>query len=262
MVSSERTGPKNLTIPHADTWVRWELLKINNVRLHYRAGFHQWMGYLRYPLKFETAAVCEEIEKETMLSISNLRHAMYLIFVVAARLFCWGRCCCLILLVLFFVYGKIFSCLFACLLVFLSLRLFLLLFLLLLFFFFRLYANFQLTKCSIKDPQNGRGYVTRSLYSVITSLITSPLALPLEVDKLMPILFCWSRRRGLFRKDLKLLWYSKWCIARAKYKSNINHSKAHRNDLRSLYDVPKSDTLWHNGPTANSIWKNKKWTRQ
>ena len=71
--------------------------------------------------------------------------------------------------------------------------------------FFRLYANFQLTKCSIKDPQNGRGYVTRSLYSVITSLITSPLALPLEVDKLMPILFCWSRRRGLFRKDLKLL---------------------------------------------------------
>ena len=130
------------------------------------------------------------------------------------------------------------------------------------FFFFRLYANFQLTKCSIKDPQNGRGYVTRSLYSVITSLITSPLALPLEVDKLMPILFCWSRRRGLFRKDLKLLWYSKWCIARAKYKSNINHSKAHRNDLRSLYDVPKSDTLWHNGPTANSIWKNKKWTRQ
>ena len=72
-------------------------------------------------------------------------------------------------------------------------------------FFFRLYANFQLTKCSIKDPQNGRGYVTRSLYSVITSLITSPLALPLEVDKLMPILFCWSRRRGLFRKDLKLL---------------------------------------------------------
>ena len=262
MVSSERTGPKNLTIPHADTWVRWELLKINNVRLHYGAGFHQWMGYLRYPLKFETAAVCEEIEKETMLSISNLRHAMYLIFVVAARLFCWGRCCCLILLVLFFVYDKIFSCLFACLLVFLSLRLFLLLLLLLLFFFFRLYANFQLTKCSIKDPQNGRGYVTRSLYSVITSLITSPLALPLEVDKLMPILFCWSRRRGLFRKDLKLLWYSKWCIARAKYKSNINHSKAHRNDLRSLYDVPKSDTLWHNGPTANSIWKNKKWTRQ
>ena len=88
MVSSERTEPKNLTIPHADTWVRWELLKINNVRLHYGAGFHQWMGYLRYPLKFETAAVCEEIEKETMLSISNLRHAMYLIFVVAARLFC------------------------------------------------------------------------------------------------------------------------------------------------------------------------------
>ena len=72
-------------------------------------------------------------------------------------------------------------------------------------FFFRLYANFQLTKCSIKDLQNGRGYVTRSLYSVITSLITSPLVLPLEVDKLMPILFCWSRRRGLFRKDLKLL---------------------------------------------------------
>ena len=95
-------------------------------------------------------------------------------------------------------------CLLACLF-FLSLRLFLLLLLLLLFFFFRLYANFQLTKCSIKDPQNGRGYVTRSLYSVITSLITSPLALPLEVDKLMPILFCWSRRRGLFRKDLKLL---------------------------------------------------------
>ena len=106
---------------------------------------------------------------------------------------------------LFFVYSNLFLvCLFACLLVFLSLCLFLLL-LLLLFFFFRLYANFQLTKCSIKDLQNGRGYVTRSLYSVITSLITSPLVLPLEVDKLMPILFCWSRRRGLFRKDLKLL---------------------------------------------------------
>ena len=70
--------------------------------------------------------------------------------------------------------------------------------------FFSLFANFQLTKCPIKDPQNGRGYITQSLYSVITSLITSPLVLPLEVDKLMPILFCWSRRRGLFRNDLKL----------------------------------------------------------
>ena len=122
MVSGERTGPKNLTIPHVDTWVRWELLKINNVRLHYGAGFHQWMGYLRYPLKSETAAVCEEIEKETMVSISNLRHAMYLIFVVAACLFCWGRrccCCCLILLVLFFVYSNLFLvCLFACLVFF------------------------------------------------------------------------------------------------------------------------------------------------
>ena len=150
MVSGERTGPKNLTIPHADTWVRWELLKIDNVRLHYGAGFHQWMGYLRYPLKSETAAVCEETEKETMVSISNLRHAMYLIFVVAACLFCWGRrccCCCLILLVLFFVYSNLFLvCLFACLVFFLSLCLFLLL---LLFFFFRLCANFQLTKCSI-----------------------------------------------------------------------------------------------------------------
>ena len=120
MVNCERTGPKNLTIPHADTWVRWELLKINNVRLHYGAGFHQWMGYLRYPLKSETAAVCEEIEKETMLSISNLRHAMFLIFVVAARLFCWGRrcwCCCLILLVcfLFIVICFLFVCLLACL---------------------------------------------------------------------------------------------------------------------------------------------------
>ena len=119
MVSGERTGPKNLTIPHADTWVRWELLKIDNVRLHYGAGFHQWMGYLRYPLKSETAAVCEETEKETLLSISNFRHAMYLIFVVAARLFCWGRrcwCCCLILLVcfLFIVICFLFVCLLAC----------------------------------------------------------------------------------------------------------------------------------------------------
>ena len=158
MVSGERTGPKNLTIPHVDTWVRWELLKINNVRLHYGAGFHQWMGYLRYPLKSETAAVCEEIEKETMVSISNLRHAMYLIFVVAACLFCWGRrcccCCCLILLVLFFVYSNLFLvCLFACLVFFLSLCLFLLL---LLFFFFRLCANFQLTKCSI-NPLSPNG---------------------------------------------------------------------------------------------------------
>ena len=157
MVSGERTGPKNLTIPHADTWVRWELLKINNVRLHYGAGFHQWMGYLRYPLKSETAAVCEEIEKETMVSISNLRHAMYLIFVVAACLFCWGRrccCCCLILLVLFFVYSNLFLvCLFACLVFFLSLCLFLLL---LFFFFFRLCANFQLTKCSI-NPLSPNG---------------------------------------------------------------------------------------------------------
>ena len=38
-------------------------------------------------------------------------------------------------------------------------------------FFFRLYANFQLTKCSIKDPQNVRGDVTQSLYSVIASFI-------------------------------------------------------------------------------------------
>ena len=143
MVSSERNGPKNLTIPHVDTWVRLELLKINNVRLHCGADFHQWMGYLRYPLKSETAEVCEETERETMLSISNLRHAMYLIFLVAARLFCWGRrcwCCCLILLVCFFVYSNLFLvCLFACLLVFLSLCLFLLLLLLLLlllFFFF------------------------------------------------------------------------------------------------------------------------------
>ena len=122
MVSSERNGPKNLTIPHVDTWVRWELLKINNVRLHYGAGFHQWMGYLQYPLKSETAAVCEETEKETMLSISNFRHAMYFIFVVAACLLCWGRrccCCCLILLVLFFVYSNLFLvCLFACLVFF------------------------------------------------------------------------------------------------------------------------------------------------
>ena len=270
MVSGERTGPKNLTIPHADTWVRWELLKINNVRLHYGAGFHQWMGYLRYPLKSETAAVCEEIEKETMLSISNLRHAMYLIFVVAARLFCWGRrcwCCCLILLVcfLFIVICFLFVCLLACLFFFVVMFVLAVV----VVFFFRLCANFQLTKCSIKDPQNARGYVTQSLYSVITGLITSPLVLLLEIDKLITILFskwrfCRYRRRGLFRNDLKLLWYSsKWGIAKAKYKSHINHSKAHRNDLRSLYDVPKSDTLWHNGPTANSIWNNnKKWTRQ
>ena len=122
MVSSERNGPKNLTIPHVDTWVRWELLKINNVRLHYGAGFHQRMGYLQYPLKSETAAVCEETEKETMLSISNFRHAMYFIFVVAACFLCWGRrccCCCLILLVLFFVYSNLFLvCLFACLVFF------------------------------------------------------------------------------------------------------------------------------------------------
>ena len=119
MVSGERTGPKNLTIPHADTWVRWELLKINNVRLHYGAGFHQWMGYLRYPLKFETAAVCEETEKETMLSISNLRHAMYLIFVVAACLFCWGRRWCVVwfywFVFLFMVICFLFVCLLACL---------------------------------------------------------------------------------------------------------------------------------------------------
>ena len=149
MVSGERTGPKNLTIPHADTWVRWELLKINNVRLHYGAGFHQWMGYLRYPLKSETAAVCEEIEKETMVSISNLRHAMYLIFVVAACLFCWGRrccCCCLILLVLFFVYSNLFLvCLFACLVFFVVVFVLAVV----VVFFFRLCANFQLTKCSI-----------------------------------------------------------------------------------------------------------------
>ena len=147
MVNCERTGPKNLTIPHADTWVRWELLKIDNVRLHYGAGFHQWMGYLRYPLKSETAAVCEETEKETMVSISNLRHAMYLIFVVAACLFCRGRrccCCCLILLVLFFVYSNLFLvCLFACLVFFLSLCLFLLL---LLFFFFQAVCQFPTYK--------------------------------------------------------------------------------------------------------------------
>ena len=157
MVSGERTGPKNLTIPHADTWVRWELLKINNVRLHYGAGFHQWMGYLRYPLKSETAAVCEEIEKETMVSISNLRHAMYFIFVVAACLFCWGRrccCCCLILLVLFFVYSNLFLvCLFACLVLFCRCVCSCCC---CCFFFFRLCANFQLTKCSI-NPLSPNG---------------------------------------------------------------------------------------------------------
>ena len=154
MVSSERNGPKNLTIPHVDTWVRLELLKINNVRLHCGANFHQWMGYLRYPLKFETAAVCEETEKETMLGISNFRHAMYLIFVVAARLFCWGRCCCLILLVLFFVYSNLFLvCLFACLPVFLSLCLFLLLLLLLLFFFSGCMPISNLQSVPLKIPK-------------------------------------------------------------------------------------------------------------
>ena len=73
---------------------------------------------------------------------------------------------------LFFVYSNLFLvCLFACLFVFLSLCLFLLLLLLFLFFVLRLKANSQLTKCSIKDPQNVRGDVTQSLYSVIASLI-------------------------------------------------------------------------------------------
>ena len=132
MLSSERTGPKNLTIPHVDTWVRLELLKINNVRLHCGADFHQWMGYLRYPLKFEIAAVCEETETETILSTNNL-------FV------CWGRCCfCLILLASFSVCGNLFlcCCFFACLLVVCCCGLFVCL-------FFRLYANSKLTRCSL-----------------------------------------------------------------------------------------------------------------
>ena len=178
MVSGERTGPKNLTIPHADTWVRWELLKINNVRLHYGAGFHQWMGYLRYPLKSETAAVCEETEKETMLSISNFRHAMYLIFIVAARLFCWGRrcwCCCLILLVcfLFIVICFLFVCLLACL--FFCRCVCSCCCCCCCFFFFQAVSQFPTYKVFhynlYKDPQNVRGDVTQILYSVIASLI-------------------------------------------------------------------------------------------
>ena len=145
MLSSERTGPKNLTIPHVDTWVRLELLKINNVRLHCGADFHQWMGYLRYPLKFEIAAVCEETETETILSTNNLRHAKYLIFVVVCLFVCWGRCCfCLILLASFSVCGNLFlcCCFFACLLVVCCCGLFVCL-------FFRLYANSKLTRCSL-----------------------------------------------------------------------------------------------------------------
>ena len=147
MVSSERTGTKNLTIPHADTWVRLELLKINNVRLHYGVDFHQWRGYLRYPLKFETAAVCEETEQKKILSIST-EFAPCNVLEICCLFLCWGRCCCcLALLVLFSVDGNLFFCLqflslFACILSLWLLFLFVVVFL-------RLYANSQLTRCSL-----------------------------------------------------------------------------------------------------------------
>ena len=50
-----------------------------------------------------------------------------------------------------------------------------------------LYVNIGTLR--VKDPQNARGYVTQSLYSVITSLIARTLVLLLEVDKLSLFFF-------------------------------------------------------------------------
>ena len=72
---------------------------------------------------------------------------------------------------LFIVICFLFVCLFVCLLVFFSRCVCSCCWQLLLLLFFRLYVNSQLKMCTIKDPQNVRGDVTQSLYSVITSLV-------------------------------------------------------------------------------------------
>lgn len=96
----------------------------------------------------------------------NLSHAMYLRFVVCffvevvvVVVVVWLYLFCFLLTVTCFFVCSFFPCL----LVFCRCGCYFCLFVVVL----RLYANSQLTRCSLQDPQHVRGDVTQSLYSVI-----------------------------------------------------------------------------------------------